>query len=510
MQAQLTSADRDRDTPNPRSTRNTDLPTIVVGAGPAGLTAALMLAERGRPVIVLEAADQIGGLARTVVADGYRFDLGGHRFFTKSEQVRTLWQELLGDELLLRPRRSRIRWRGRFVDYPLRVGDVIRKVGPAEVLRSGASYARARSRPRRPAADFEQWVSDRFGRRLFEHFFRSYTEKVWGVPTSEIRADWAAQRIRELSLGRAALAAVRGGDGGHHSLIDEFLYPRLGPGQLWEAMAERIERAGGEIRRGSPVEAIELGDRAPLVVTPKASLRANAVISSMPLRSLTEIAHPVPAAVKQAASGLHFRDFITVALIVDGEAPFPDNWIYVHDPEVNVGRIQNFGAWSPAMIPDPGRCCLGLEYFCFAGDELWSSSDEELIALASSELERIELLGGSVVGGHVVRVEKAYPIYGTDHPRRIATIREWLDRVGGLQQIGRNGLHRYNNADHSMLTAIRAVENLCDGAGHDIWNVNADKAYLEEEKVAAVQPYRHPAAVGEDIAATPVAAQEIA
>ena len=508
MHAQLTSADRPEDT---------GLPTIVVGAGPAGLTAALMLAERGRPVIVLEAADQIGGLARTVVADGYRFDLGGHRFFTKSERIRSLWQELLGPELLVRPRRSRIRWRGRFVDYPLRVGDVIRKVGPAEVLRSGASYARARARPRRPAADFEQWVSDRFGRRLFEHFFRSYTEKVWGVPTTEIRADWAAQRIRRLSLGGAALAAMRGDDGGHHSLIDEFLYPRLGPGQMWEAMAERIERAGGEIRLGMPVEAIELDGERPLVLSGGMSLEAEAVISSMPLRSLADVAGPVPAAAREAASGLRFRDFLTVALILDGEAPFPDNWIYVHDPEVGVGRIQNFGAWSPAMVPEAGRCCLGLEYFCFAGDELWSRGDDELIALAAAELERIELLGGRVVGGHVVRVEKAYPIYGADHPERIATIRDWLDGVPRLQQIGRNGLHRYNNADHSMLTAVRAVENLCDGAGHDLWEVNADDEYLEEGRVdtdqrraVAVQPYRDPARVGADIPASTAAVQEIA
>jgi protoporphyrinogen oxidase len=487
-------------------------PTVVVGAGPAGLTAALKLAERGEPVLVLEASGQLGGLARTVVEDGYRFDLGGHRFFTKSDQVRSLWQDLLGDELLVRPRRSRIRWRGRFVDYPLQAGDVIRKVGPAEVLLSGASYARARLRRRRQAEDFEQWVSDRFGRRLFEHFFRSYTEKVWGVPTSEIRADWAAQRIRKLSLGGAALAAIRGGDGGHHSLIDEFLYPRLGPGQLWDAMAERIERAGGEIRLDSPVESIGLGAGDGFSVgTPERTIETGAVISSMPLHTLAAIAEPVPAEVRSAAAGLRFRDFVTVALVIEGEAPFPDNWIYVHDPDVGVGRIQNFGAWSPDLVPEAGRCCLGLEYFCFAGDEVWQRADEELIDLAVRELRQIDLLAGAVVRGHVVRVERAYPIYGPDHPERIATIREWLDRVPGLQQIGRNGLHRYNNADHSMLTAIRAVENLCDGASHDLWAVNADAAYHEEHSSAPAQPYRRvPGPLSRPVTDEAHALQEIA
>jgi protoporphyrinogen oxidase len=464
---------------------------VVLGAGPAGLTAALLLAERGEPVLVLEADEQVGGLARTVERDGYRFDLGGHRFFTKAAEVEALWRELLGEELLLRPRRSRIRWRGRFIEYPLRIGDLVRRVGALELVRSGGSYARARLGPDREAETFEAWVSARFGRRLYEHFFRSYTEKVWGVPTSEIRAEWAAQRIRQLSLGAAVRAALLGNGAGHHSLIDSFLYPRLGPGQMWEAMVERIEAAGGEVRTSTPVSGVEL-ERGRVVAVEAGGerIRAEGVISSLPLRTLAAIASEAGEGVREAAAGLRYRDFLTVALILDGEPPFPDNWIYVHDPGVEVGRIQNFAAWSPDLVPEPGSCCLGLEYFCFEGDERWRSDDAELVALAERELDATGLLGGRRVrAGHVVRVPKAYPIYDEGYGGRIEVLRGWLEGIEGLQQIGRNGLHRYNNVDHSMLTAFAAVENLLDGAGRDIWAVNADSAYHEERRLDE-QPYR--------------------
>jgi protoporphyrinogen oxidase len=463
---------------------------VVLGAGPAGLTAGLALARRGAAVVVVEADAQVGGLAKTVVRDGYRFDLGGHRFFTKSAEVEALWHEIAGPELLLRPRLSRIHWRGRFIDYPLRAGDVIRKVGPVELVRSGASYLGARARPRRRAETFEDWVVSRFGRRLFELFFRSYTEKVWGVPTSEIRAEWAAQRIRGLSLWRAARAAMFG-DGGHvHSLIEEFHYPRLGPGQMWEAMAEEIQRRGGEVRLGSAVTRLDLRDgRVASIEAGGQTLEAEAVISSLPLRSVAALASPeAPGPVAGAAAGLRYRDFLTVALAVRGEDLFPDNWIYVHDPAVRVGRIQNYRAWSPAMVPDPSRACVGMEYFCFEGDELWELPDEELIGRATAELAQLGLASADrVERGWVVRVRRAYPVYDSLYAQRVATIRSWLEGIGNLQQIGRNGLHRYNNSDHSMLTALRAVENLCDGASHDIWAVNADTAYHEESR-----PDEHP------------------
>ncbi len=455
---------------------------------------------------MLEASGQVGGLARTEMRDGYRFDLGGHRFYTKSPEVESLWLELLGPELLLRRRLSRIYWRGRLIDYPLRAGDVLRKVGAAEVVRSAASYAAARMRPRRRAETFEQWVSQRFGRRLFELFFRSYTEKVWGVPTTEIRAEWAAQRIRGLSLWRAARSALGAGDGDVRSLIEEFHYPRLGPGQMWERMAAETVTAGGEVALDSPVSSIRIGDGEVEVEVDGESLTAANVISSLPLRTLAGIVEPAPPpAVLEAAAGLRYRDFICVALILDGADPFPDNWIYVHDPEVQVGRIQNFRAWSPDLVPDPERTCLGMEYFCFEGGELWEAGDEALVARAAAELESLGLARAeSVVAGHVVRVPKAYPIYDSGYEQRLATLRAWVDDLDGLTQIGRNGLHRYNNSDHSMLTAIRAVENACDGRAHDIWAVNADSAYLEEGEVEE-PPYR--AAPATPAMARPLAAE---
>jgi protoporphyrinogen oxidase len=473
--------------------RSDSAPVAVLGAGPAGLTAAYELAKRGRSVVVLEATDSIGGLARTVVQDGYRFDLGGHRFFTKSAEVETLWSEVLGPEMLVRPRLSRIYWRGRFIEYPLRGADVVAKVGPLELARCAASYGRAKLRRGGDEASFEEWVSARFGRRLFQLFFKTYTEKVWGVSTGELRAEWAAQRIDDLSLWKAARAALPGRPASKpKSLIGEFRYPRLGPGQMWEEMARRIVAAGGEVRLGAPAERLLLADdRVVAVRAGGEDLEVSAAISSAPLRGAIGMASPSPPpAVAEAARGLRYRDFLTVALVIDGEPPFPDNWVYVHDPAARVGRIQNFRAWSPWMTPDPRRSCIGLEYFCFAGDELWSADDDELVALASDEIAALGLVPAErIAGGHVVRVPKAYPIYDAEYAARLAAIQGWLDGVSNLQQIGRNGLHRYNNSDHSMLTALRAVENLCDGAAHDIWAVNADSVYHERDEVDE-QPYR--------------------
>jgi protoporphyrinogen oxidase len=468
-------------------------PVAVLGAGPAGLTAAYLLARRGVPAVVFEADRTVGGIARTAVADGYRFDLGGHRFFTKSAEVEALWNEILGPEMLVRPRLSRIYWRGRFVQYPLRAADVVARVGPAELLRCAASYGAARLRRGGPAESFEDWVTARFGRRLFELFFKTYTEKVWGVPTDELRAEWAAQRIADLSLWKAAREALPGRRGEKpKSLIEEFRYPRLGPGQMWEEMTRRIEAAGGEVRLGTPVERLQFeGDRLSAVVAAGERVEVSAAISSLPLRATVGMAgEAAPPAAGRAARGLRYRDFLTVALVIDGEPPFPDNWVYVHDPGARVGRIQNFRAWSPWMTPDPRRSCVGLEYFCFEGDDLWAADDADLVALARQEIDALGLVPAErVADGHVVRVPKAYPIYDAAYAERLATIRSWLDRLANFQQVGRNGLHRYNNSDHSMLTAMRAVENLCDGADHDIWAVNADSAYHERDEQPE-QPYR--------------------
>jgi protoporphyrinogen oxidase len=468
--------------------------TLVLGAGPAGLTAGYLLGKAGRPAIVLEAEDQVGGIAKTVERNGYRFDLGGHRFFTKSVEVDTLWHEVLGDEFLLRPRMSRIYWNNRYLDYPLRGPDVIRKLGPVELARCMASYLRAAARRNKVDDSLEDWVSNRFGRRLFELFFKSYTEKVWGVPTSEIRAEWAAQRIKGLSFLSAARAAFFGNRGNEvKSLISEFNYPRFGPGQMWDAMTGAILEQGGEVRLEQRVAGLTLdGGRIVGVTTAGETFEEPAaVISSLPLREVVEMTSPPPPQeVLDAARGLRYRDFLTVALVVDGADLFPDNWIYIHDPSVRVGRIQNFRSWSPWMVPDPDKACVGLEYFCFAGDDLWTMADDELVALAAEELERLQLSRKEKVDrGYAIRVPKAYPIYDADYAERVATIRHWLDGVENLQQVGRNGLHRYNNSDHSMLTAMRAVDNLLAGSHHDIWEVNAESVYHETD-VVDEHPYR--------------------
>ena len=468
--------------------------TLVLGAGPAGLTAGYLLGKAGRPVTILEAEDQVGGLAKTVEIDGYRFDLGGHRFFTKVAEVDALWHEVLGEEFLLRPRMSRIYWNKRFLDYPLRGPDVIRKLGPVELARCLASYVRAAARPSKTEDSLEEWVTNRFGRRLFELFFKTYNEKVWGVPASEIRSEWAAQRIKGLSFFSAAKAAFFGNRGNKiKSLIGQFNYPRFGPGQMWDAMTAAIEEQGGVVRLEAPVERIELaGSRVVEVAAGGVSYPLpEAVISSLPLRSVVAMTTPAPPQeVVDAARGLRYRDFLTVALVVDGQDLFPDNWIYIHEPDVRVGRIQNYRSWSPWMVPDPDKACVGLEYFCFAGDDLWTMSDGALVELAATELDRLGLAARSKVErGFAIRVPKAYPIYDADYADRVAVIRGWLDGIENLQQVGRNGLHRYNNSDHSMLTAMRAVENLLTGAHHDLWAVNAESVYHETDTVDE-HPYR--------------------
>src|SRR5215216_2565287 len=473
-------------------------PVAVLGGGPAGLTAGYLLAKQSVPVIVFEAEDQVGGLAKTEVRDGYRFDLAGHRFFTKSKEVDDLWHEVMKEEFLLRPRMSRIFWNGKFLTYPLDGMDVVRKLGPIELIRSGLSYLWAQMKPKGREDNVEQWVSNRFGKRLYSHFFKSYTEKVWGVPTTELRAEWAAQRIKGLSFFSAAKAAFFGNRGDKiKSLIGQFQYPRYGPGQMWETMTSRIEELGGEVRLNTPATRLEIASDGEVIAvhTPDEVIEPKAVISSLPLRATVGIVDPqAPADVQEAAGGLRYRDFLTVALVLDGEDVFPDNWIYIHEPDVRVGRIQNYRSWSPWMVPDPDTACVGLEYFAFSGDDLWTMSDDNLVALATHELEQLGLAKASQVRrGYVVRVPLAYPMYDAEYGERVGTIRRWLDDIPGLQQVGRNGLHRYNNSDHSMLSAMRAVDNVLDGAGHDIWAVNVESAYHEEQTDADTpQPYRNP------------------
>ncbi|HEX5493550.1 MAG TPA: NAD(P)/FAD-dependent oxidoreductase [Mycobacteriales bacterium] len=465
--------------------------TVVVGAGPAGLTAAYELAKDGAPVTVFEADDVVGGISRTVQWDGWRFDIGGHRFFTKVPRVEQLWHEILdADEFLLRPRMSRIYYRGRLFDYPLKVGNALRNLGPFEALRCVTSYGWARIRPPRDQSHFEGWVAARFGNRLYSIFFKTYTEKVWGVPATAITADWAAQRIKNMSLFNAIKNAITPNRDQREitSLIERFQYPKFGPGMMWERATERVRRLGGTVRLDSRVSAVHReADRAVAVSVTRAGHTerhpAEHVVSSMPLSDLVRAMDPpAPARVRAAADGLRYRDFLTVALVVPEASGFPDNWIYIHDPAARVGRIQNFGSWSPYLVKD-GRTCLGLEYFVSEGDALWEAYDDDLVALATGELEGLGLVGPGVVqAGHVVRMPKAYPVYDADYRANVATIRGWLERhARNVHPVGRNGMHRYNNQDHSMITAMLVARNILDGTTHDVWSVNVEQDYHEQD-----------------------------
>jgi protoporphyrinogen oxidase len=458
----------------------------ILGAGPAGLSGAYVLAARGESGAVFEADDVVGGIARTVEFDGYRADLGGHRFFTKLGPVERLWEEVLGAELLTRPRLSRIYYQGSFFDYPLTAKDVVGRLGFVESTRCALSYLWARRRRRRDADTFEEWVTTRFGRRLYDAFFRSYTEKVWGIPGSEIRSEWAAQRIKNFSLAKATLTIL--GLRREHvtTLIEEFRYPRLGPGQMWESFRWLVEERGVPVYLNERCVAVRHdGRRVERIVVESARLRreiaVEGVLSSIPLSELVLRLEPAaPQKVRAAARRLRYRDLVLVALVTREECPFPDNWIYLHDPGTRAGRVQNFGAWSPDMVR-PGTTCLGVEYFCFRGDEIWSLDEERAVELATDELARIGLIDpAQVTGGHVIRVRRAYPMYDSGYREAVDVIRDYLDRFENLQPCGRNGLHRYNNQDHSMWTGILGTLNLLDGGQRDVWSVNLEEEYLEE------------------------------
>ena len=470
-------------------------PIVIIGAGPAGLTAAYQLVSQRLRVRVLEKDDQVGGIARTVEYKGFRFDIGGHRFFTKVAAVNELWRSMLGSDFLRRPRLSRIYYRGKFFDYPLKPMNALFGLGLWNAALAAFSYVWSHVRPIEPEVSVEDWVSNRFGRRLYRIFFKTYTEKVWGIPCDTISAQWAAQRIKGLSLWTAVTSMLFGrfrrGNKQIKTLIDEFEYPRYGPGMMWERFREAILERGGTVELSSGVRrlvhengkiiAIDVERHAQAERVPVAS-----VLSTMPLRQLVRALCPAaPPEVRDAADRLKYRDFITVALIIDAPNLFPDNWIYVHDDQVKLGRVQNFKNWSPEMVPDPKMTCLGLEYFCFEGDGLWTMPDGELIALGTREMAQIGLIDPSkVVDGTVVRMPKAYPVYDEGFESSLEIIREYLDGFANLQVAGRNGMHKYNNQDHSMVTAMLAAQNLC-GAHNDVWGVNAEDEYHEEVDLEA-------------------------
>jgi protoporphyrinogen oxidase len=485
--------------PNPSAR---DRHVVIIGAGPAGLTAGVELTRAGVPVSVLEKDRRVGGIARTETYKGYHFDIGGHRFFTKIGEVEQFWRDLCGDDFRLRPRISRVFYEGKFYDYPLKPFQALANLGLLTSLHVALSYLHAQAFPSPREDTFEEWVSNRFGRKLYRIFFKTYTEKVWGIPCSEIRAEWAAQRIQGLSLPVAIRNALFGPQGQEviKTLIEQFHYPRLGPGQLWQKAADFVAGRGGRVELEAEVVCLHhvadplqtAGRRVTHVMTRRNSDGGERVIegadfiSTMPISELVrKLDPPPPPDVLAAANGLTYRDFLSVILIVNQPHLFPDNWIYVHSPEVRVGRVQNFKNWSPDMVPDQSKTSLGLEYFCAEGDELWRMPDAELVELGKREMERISLARASdVMDGTVVRQPKAYPVYNGTYANYLATLKDYLATFSNLQTVGRNGLHKYNNQDHSMLTAMLAARNVLHPAERrDVWNVNTERSYHEEMRL---------------------------
>ncbi len=477
-----------------------ELSVVVIGAGPAGLTAAYELTKAGHAsaVTILEADDVVGGISRTVLRDGWRFDIGGHRFFTKVRAVDDLWWEILGQEnFLSRPRQSRIFYRGKLYDYPLVTMNVLRNLGPIEALRCVASYVWVRIHPPKNRDTLEGFIAARFGWRLYQHFFKAYNEKVWGVPASELSADWGAQRIKDLSLFRAMKDALtpkrfakRDKSKMVTSLIDEFNYPKFGPGMMWEVAADKVVAAGANLEFDRRVTGIHHGEggATAVVAVDRAGVEhvypCTHVVSSMPIGALcAAMQPPVDATTGAAAADLRYRDHLTVALVVPQKYSFTDNWVYIHDPEVQVGRVQNYGSWSPFMVKD-GRTCLGLEYFVNEGDAMWTKSDADLIEQGRREMHTLGLIDdpSQVEAAYVVRMAKAYPVYDEMYQDNVETMRKWLAaNTPNVFPCGRNGMHRYNNQDHSMLTAMLSVENILTGTEHDVWSVNVEAEYHEEQ-----------------------------
>jgi protoporphyrinogen oxidase len=482
-------------------------PVVIIGGGPAGLTAGYELVKQGIQPIVLEKADKVGGISRTETYKGYRFDIGGHRFFTKITEVERFWREVLEDEFIKVPRLSRIYYQGKFYSYPLSLFNTLSNLGIVSSFSILLSYLKAKVKAKiQPGVEpetFEEWVIDRFGERLYRTFFKTYTEKVWGIPCSKIRADWAAQRIQGMSLKRAVINALFGSQNAK-SLIKEFDYPRLGPGMMWERCQEILESKGAPVRLNTAVTRIEHDNKRVLSITTRQNgasgeqgdqiqqIAGEQFISTMPVTALVQRLDPAPpAAVLEAARGLKYRDFLIVSLIVDRADLFPDNWLYIHSPEFKVGRIQNFKNWSPEMVPDASKTCLGMEYFCSEGDTLWEMSEPALIELATQEAIDLGLgiQPGDVKDGVVIRQPKAYPVYDGEYRQHLRVIQDYLQQFENLQTVGRNGMHRYNNQDHSMLTAMLAVKNILGGE-HDLWDVNTERSYHEEFTVEkpAVKP----------------------
>jgi protoporphyrinogen oxidase len=522
---------------------------VIIGAGPAGLTAALEFLRRTEiKPIVLEASHEIGGISRTVRYKGNRMDIGGHRFFSKSDRVMDWWLDIMPPEatadtehalryhnmqrtlsadargldprkddlvMLVRPRKSRIYFLRRFFDYPIKLTPAtLKNLGLVRTIKVGISYILTKLFPRKNERTLEDFFINRFGRELYLTFFKSYTEKVWGVPCDEISAEWGAQRVKGLSLTKAIAHFLKStfrakGSGIQQketetSLIEKFLYPKYGPGQLWEHVADKVVEMGGEILMGWRATRLHVeGNHVTEVdaISDQGEERrfaADYVFSTMPIRELVHaLDAPIPTEVQEVSDGLMYRDFVTVGLLVDkltvrepDGSPLKDNWIYIQEPDVMVGRLQIFNNWSPYMLADPTKTWIGLEYFCYDTDPLWKMSDEEMAQFAISEVEKINILKScDVLDWHVVRVPKTYPAYFGTYDR-FDVIREFVDHFENLYLVGRNGMHKYNNQDHSMLTAMTAVDNIAAGikSKDNLWSINTESEYHEEKQGSEAAP----------------------
>ncbi len=460
---------------------------IIIGAGPAGLTVAWQLAHDNKDILLLEAdPEYVGGIARTVQYKGNRFDMGGHRFYSKSDKINKLWQQMLPEDFLVVPRLSRIFYKGKFFPYPLQVLPSIRNLGLLAAIQIVLSYVWIRLSPKVPEESFEDWVTNRFGQRLYETFFQSYSEKVWGIPCTEISKDFVAQRIRGFSLATAIKGAFSSDKNSDvKTLINHFLYPRFGPGQLWESVRDHVVAQGGVVKMNTQAQRIihKEGRVSKIITTDGGEYEGTHFYSTMTLKELIKaLEPPAPPHVIQAAENLKYRDFLTVALVYDKKDMFQDNWIYIHDTNVKVGRIQNYKNWSIHMVSDPEKTCLGSEYFCNQGDAFWNMEDKELIKLAAEEVEKIGLGTQDLcTDGCVVRIPNTYPLYDFHYKKNRDIIKEWLnDYFINLSPAGRGGLHNYNSQDHSMMAAILAVRNITEeNANFDLWAINTDEEYAE-------------------------------
>ncbi len=464
---------------------------VIMGAGPAGLAAGFELLKKNCNALLFESQNQVGGISKTVKYKDFYFDLGGHRFFTKLDEVNDLWHEVLKDDFQKVPRLSRIYYQNKYFNYPLTAMNALTGMGVMDTIGITSSYMYSKIFPCKCEDTFEQWVSNRFGKKLYSMFFKTYTEKVWGIPCSQIQAEWAAQRIKGLSLKTAVINAVVKKNNTIKTLINEFDYPTYGPGMMYNRMKEHIENMGGSVymnstvdrvnKEGNEIKSIEYVDKHGA----RTSVEGRQFISSIPVTELVKKISPAPdTRVLKAADNLSYRSIITIDIILRKKDLFPDNWIYIHSPEVKLGRIQNFKNWSKKMIPTEDKTSLGLEYFCNENDEFWNLPDNELFEIASNEIEKLNIAKKEDIEDYIViKVPKAYPVYMNGYRSNIEIIEEYLKQIRNLQQIGRYGLFKYNNMDHSVLTGLYAAKNIIeDRYKYDTWKVNTDSEYQEEKK----------------------------